>query len=100
MCEYGVEMVGVQLGWQCPVCKRVYAPFVRECSYCGINEVTNIGTGTDQPLIDWCRHTTYTGTGMPEITLNNTSIGSKTRKEELEKLRVFGWSQVGEDTDG
>lgn len=78
MCDFEVPMAGVQQGWQCPVCKRVYAPFVRECSCCGRNTVTNIESGTGQPLIDWCRHMSYTGTGMPEVTLNGTELGSKT----------------------
>lgn len=101
MCDFGAEMVGAQQGWQCPVCKRVYAPFISECPYCGRydNTVTNIGTGTGQPLIDWCRHTSYTGTNM-KVTLNNTSIGSLTKMEEVEKLGLAGWSQVGEDKDG
>jgi len=42
MSEYGPEMVfGVPKGWQCPVCRRVYAPFMRMCSYCGNDETTN-----------------------------------------------------------
>ena len=36
MSEYGPEMVvSVPMGWQCPVCKRVYAPFMPMCSRCG-----------------------------------------------------------------
>ena len=27
----------VQQGWQCPICKRVFAPFISECPYCGDN---------------------------------------------------------------
>lgn len=42
----------------------------------------------------------YTGTGMPEITLNNTNIGSMTKVEEMRKLGLAGWSQVSEDKDG
>ena len=36
----------VPQGWQCPVCKRVYEPYVRSCDYCGevTITVTNIGT--------------------------------------------------------
>lgn len=26
-------------GWQCPICKRVYSPFVHMCMYCGNKEV-------------------------------------------------------------
>lgn len=43
MCDYEVPVLGVQQGWQCPICKRVYAPFVSECWYCGRDTVvTNI----------------------------------------------------------
>ena len=100
MCDFEVPMVGVQQGWQCPVCKRVYAPFVSECLYCGGNTVTNVETGTGQPLIDWCKHMNYTGIDMPKVTLNNTSIGSTTKVEEMKKLGLAGWPQVGEDKDG
>lgn len=70
--------VGAQQGWQCPVCKRVYAPFVTKCLYCERNTVTNIGSEISQPLIDWCRHTSYTGTDMPKVTLEGTEFDSKT----------------------
>lgn len=101
MCEFGVEMVGAQQGWQCPVCKRVYAPFVSECPYCGKydNDVRSNGTGTSQPIIDWSRHMTYTGHESPEITLNCTELDSKTKMEEMEILRKMGWFQSGEDQD-
>lgn len=43
MSEYGPEMVvSVPRGWQCPVCKRVYAPFMPMCSHCGKDETTNV----------------------------------------------------------
>ena len=42
MSEIGPEMVvRVPRGWQCPVCGRVYAPFMPMCSHCGKNETTN-----------------------------------------------------------
>lgn len=78
MCDFKVPITGVQQGWQCPVCKRVYAPFVRECSHCERNTVTNIESGTSQSIIDWCRRTSYTGTDIPEVTLDGTEFGSKT----------------------
>ena len=99
MCDFEVPMTGVQQGWQCPVCKRVYAPFVSECSYCGRNAVTNIESGTGcNPIFDWYK--IYAGTGSPSVTLNNTSIGSTTKVEEMEKLGLAGWPQAGEDKDG
>jgi len=35
-------------GWQCPICKKVYSPFVTSCFYCGENNVKT-STGTDYP---------------------------------------------------
>ena len=32
----------VTKGWQCPICKRVYSPFVHMCKYCGNKEVETI----------------------------------------------------------
>ena len=37
-----------QMGWQCPRCRRVYAPFVPQCTSCGPatgNTVTTDSTG-------------------------------------------------------
>lgn len=37
-------------GWQCPVCKRVYAPSEPMCLFCGTGTITNApdtGTKTD-----------------------------------------------------
>lgn len=104
MCEFGVRIEGVQQGWQCPVCKRVYAPFVSECSYCGRETVTNIGTGTGQPIIDWCRKTSYTSAKMPKVTLNGTGFGSVTDSvvdmDEEVMRKIFDWAHDEEDTDG
>ena len=49
MSEYGPEMVvSVPKGWQCPVCKRVYAPYMPMCSHCGKDETTNdVKAGVD-----------------------------------------------------
>ena len=32
----------VNMGWQCPICKRVYSPFTHMCMYCGNREVETI----------------------------------------------------------
>ena len=49
MSENGPEMVvSVLKGWQCPVCGRVYAPFMPMCSHCGKDETTNeVKAGAD-----------------------------------------------------
>lgn len=32
-------------GWQCPICKKVYSPFVTSCFQCGEDNIrTSIGT--------------------------------------------------------
>ena len=53
-------------GWQCPVCKRVYAPFTPMCWYCG-NGVASTVTTTDKtepksPLayVDWTKQESVT----------------------------------------
>lgn len=32
----------VNKGWQCPICKRVYSPFIHMCMYCGNREAETI----------------------------------------------------------
>lgn len=39
----------IQDGWRCPVCGRVYAPWVRQCSNCGPKTETNIRYATNTP---------------------------------------------------
>lgn len=34
------DKIGIQQGWQCPLCKRIYAPFVTECFYCPRSNIT------------------------------------------------------------
>lgn len=36
-----------QQGWQCPICKKVYAPHIDICYYCGKQE-TVISIDTEQ----------------------------------------------------
>lgn len=61
-------------GWQCPICKRVYAPFVSECINCGRFNVT-VNTDRTFPEIDWSKLLEkYVGTGIPKVTLNGTEI--------------------------
>lgn len=49
-------------GWQCPICKRVYAPFVPCCSYCGAE-----GMGMTKTSTDWVKHESTTKTGKLNI---------------------------------
>lgn len=36
----GFYQVGAQQGWQCPICKRVLAPFIPECPCQGMQTIT------------------------------------------------------------
>lgn len=47
MFDYGSMFV--QQGWQCPICKKVYAPNWPWCTVCGngVTNVPNTGTKTD-----------------------------------------------------
>ena len=55
MGEIGPEMVvSVPRGWQCPVCGRVYAPFMPMCSHCGgVTVGVDIGKGDMTVLTEW-----------------------------------------------
>ena len=39
--------LGAMQGWQCPICKRVLAPFVQECPCKGQGMETFASTGTE-----------------------------------------------------
>ena len=59
MCDYIFPQVGVQQGWQCPVCGRVYAPSITMCLWC----CGNVGRTNDvvtNPIVDWERKITVT----------------------------------------
>lgn len=53
-------MNNVQQGWQCPVCKRVYAPWVSSCDKCGRDEAKD--------------NTTFRAVTAP-ATINGITIG-------------------------
>lgn len=36
------QLFSAMQGWQCPICKRVYSPFIHMCMYCGNREVETI----------------------------------------------------------
>lgn len=71
------EFTGVQQGWQCPICKRVYSPFTPWCYYCGEEgrTKTSTGTGTEYPRDNFTSITTgmysfgdtYTGEDIPDM---------------------------------
>ena len=43
--DFGQEFV--QQGWQCPICKRVYAPSIPMCFYCGNNLKSKTSTDSN-----------------------------------------------------
>ena len=44
-----IETTGVQQGWQCPVCKRIYSPFTVMCYYCPTTTTIDTGTTSENP---------------------------------------------------
>lgn len=68
---------GVQQGWQCPICKRVYSPTTMMCMYCGNTELATT-IGDVQPVVN-----------MPNI-INDTSM----TQEELEELKEKSSARV------
>lgn len=65
-------------GWQCPVCKRVYAPYTPWCYFCGQEETKTTTTTSieisSEPFITGMSHTTSTetatGTDTSSVTLH------------------------------
>ena len=58
--------LGAMQGWQCPLCKKIYGPFVQECLHCNNTESTITTTIGDDPdkmtttTIDWTKHESKT----------------------------------------
>lgn len=49
--NYNFMQLGAMQGWQCPICKRVLAPFVQECPCKGQGIATmTVATGTADDL--------------------------------------------------
>ena len=44
-----INFSGIQQGWQCPICKRVYSPITMMCMYCGNTDLRTT-TGDMQPV--------------------------------------------------
>lgn len=89
MCEYNFPNLGVQQGWQCPICKRVYSPSTPMCYYCGGEKHQDVTTGTGTiPNIDWVKTISQTG---PE------AYSMTSKLDDMAMLRKAGWSQGGYD---
>lgn len=61
----GYMQLGAQQGWQCPICKRVLAPFVMECPCQGQGPVTVTTTNIDG-------NTTIDLSERPDLTKSNS----------------------------
>lgn len=46
---------GAQQGWQCPLCKRIYGPFVQECYKCNNRKIELKATEGEGLRIDWSK---------------------------------------------
>ena len=50
----------IPMGWQCPVCNRVYSPTTSMCYYCGSEQDKTV-VNTTGTKVDWTMPTTITG---------------------------------------
>ena len=121
--------VGIQQGWQCPICKRVYAPFMPMCTYCGTESEKQTNTPNDGVWVKsgrkckcggdmlWNSRVVLTSypaqyeylcekCGNKEYEFVsagrpdvNFCYGGSTKLEEMAKLGVLGWSQAGPDDE-
>ena len=61
-----IEFEGfAQQGWQCPVCKKIYAPNIPECLHCNNVEAELNTTDGEGLTIDWNK--TISMTHVPTI---------------------------------
>lgn len=56
-----------QQGWQCPVCKKIYAPNIPECLHCNNVETELKITDSEGITIDWNKHIKGALTHVPMI---------------------------------
>lgn len=61
----GYMQLGAQQGWQCPICKRILAPFVSECPCQGQGQTTITTTNIDGD-------TTIDLSKRPDLTQSNS----------------------------
>jgi len=57
--------IGAQQGWQCPLCRRIYGPFVMECIKCNNAKTELKATEGESLEIDWGKECQITH--IPEI---------------------------------
>lgn len=51
--NYNFVQAGAQQGWQCPICKRVLAPFIMECPCKGQGMEKITITNTPQTIVEY-----------------------------------------------
>lgn len=47
-----------QQGWQCPICKKIYAPNISECLHCNNVKIELKTTDNGELTIDWGKNAT------------------------------------------
>lgn len=53
--DFNFMQLGAMQGWQCPICKKILAPFVPECPCQGEGKKTITTTGGTSINIDWTK---------------------------------------------
>lgn len=59
--------VQAQQGWQCPICKKIYAPNISECLHCNNVETELKTTDNEGITIDWNKYHEDMLTHIPTI---------------------------------
>ena len=60
----GNEPTGWQMGWQCPLCKRVNAPFIEQCP-CTAGVALNTNGTSSAPFLFSIEYQSPTDSGQP-----------------------------------
>lgn len=64
----------VQQGWQCPLCSRIYGPYVQECYYCNTRE-TNLTSITFPEVPEGVTAPTPTSKKPYKVTIHSSYVG-------------------------
>lgn len=89
----GYMKVLAQQGWQCPLCNRIYGPFVQECYHCN-NQKSTLTTTTYPDTTTTGGSQSYTVTypatkvGKHSVIKSTRYVPTEEEKEELEGKHV------------
>ena len=93
MSDFNINLPGAPVGWQCPVCKRIYSPYTPMCYYCGGEETASSdsqityrsGTSTIKPegLFSDCINETKNDPADQFLTHNYGYFNTKTATEKI-----------------